>query len=85
MLVMQNRKPQWNERIKGFMLNFGGRVKKASIKNFIMEDVDNTDIARLMFGKIEDNEFRLEVGDQISATVGFGIALSTFGGKIGCE
>ena len=52
---MQNRKPEWNEKIKGLMLNVGGRVKKASIKNFILEDINNNDVARLLFGKLEDN------------------------------
>ena len=49
---MNNRKPEWNEHIKGFMLNFGGRVKKPSIKNFILEDQDDHNLVRLVFGKI---------------------------------
>lgn len=66
------------------MLYFGGRVKKASIKNFILEDEDHPETARLIFGKLDEDEFRLDVGSPISPLVGFGIALSTFGGKIGC-
>ncbi len=81
---MTNRKPEWNEKIKGFMLNFGGKVKKPSIKNFILEDEANPETARLLFGKIDENEFRLDFGEPISPIVGFGIALSTFGSKIGC-
>jgi tubby-related protein 1 len=50
---MQNRKPSWNESIKGYMLYFGGRVKKASIKNFILEDEDHPETARLIFGKLD--------------------------------
>lgn len=34
----KNRKPEWNDQIKGYMLYFGGRAKLASIKNFILED-----------------------------------------------
>lgn len=37
------------------MINFEGRVKKPSIKNFILEDQDNPDIVRVIFGKINDN------------------------------
>lgn len=59
---MTNRKPEWNEKIKGFMLNFGGKVKKPSIKNFILEDEANPETARLLFGKIDENEFRLDFG-----------------------
>jgi hypothetical protein len=34
----RNKSPRWNERLKSYALNFGGRVKAASIKNFIMID-----------------------------------------------
>lgn len=54
-LVLQNRKPSWNDRIKGYMLNFGGRIKKASIKNFILEDEENNQNVRMIFGKLDDD------------------------------
>jgi len=66
------------------MLYFGGRVKVASIKNFILEDEDEPDNARLLFGKLDEDEFRIDVGAPLTPYVGLGIALSTFGGKIGC-
>jgi hypothetical protein len=28
--------PKWNEKAKAFALNFGNRVKQASLKNFIL-------------------------------------------------
>jgi hypothetical protein len=34
------------------MLNFGGRIKKASVKNFILEDIKNPEVVRMMFGKV---------------------------------
>lgn len=52
---MTNRKPEWNDKIKGFMLNFGGKVKKPSIKNFILEDEASPNAARLLFGKIDED------------------------------
>ena len=33
---LRNKQPRWNERLKSYALNFGGRVKQASIKNFIL-------------------------------------------------
>lgn len=33
---LKNKQPKWNERLKSYALNFGGRVKQASIKNFIL-------------------------------------------------
>lgn len=34
MSVFTNRKPKWDDRTRGFVLNFFGRVKLASVKNF---------------------------------------------------
>lgn len=54
---MRNKQPKWNERLKSYALNFGGRVKLASIKNFIMVDdtipIDEDANAKnlLVFGK----------------------------------
>ena len=28
-MVFTNKKPEWNEEIEGYMLNFGGKVKKS--------------------------------------------------------
>jgi hypothetical protein len=52
MFVLTNRKAEWNAGIKGHMLNFGGRIKKASVKNFILEDEGNPEIVRMIFGKV---------------------------------
>lgn len=32
----KNRKPVYSEAVQGYILNFGGRVQKASVKNFIL-------------------------------------------------
>ena len=73
------------------MLNFKGRAKKASIKNFIIErqgveeSVDPEEKEIMMFGKLDDDEFRMDLKYPLTPYIGFGIALSTFGGKIGTE
>jgi len=33
---LRNKQPRWNEKMNSFTLNFGNRVKQASIKNFIL-------------------------------------------------
>src|SRR5687767_4738997 len=33
-VVMHNKAPQWNEATQSYVLNFGGRVTLASVKNF---------------------------------------------------
>ena len=34
MQMLSNKQPVWNEDTESFVLNFGGRVTKASVKNF---------------------------------------------------
>ena len=36
LLVMNTKKPTWNKRLSAWTLNFSGRVKKASKKNFLL-------------------------------------------------
>jgi len=56
---MRNKQPKWNERLKSYALNFGGRVKQASIKNFILMDTkfdENSEEKApnlITFGKID--------------------------------
>ena len=65
------------------MLNFNGRAKKASIKNFILEAFSKEEL--MMLGKIDEDSFRVDVAHPLNSFIGFGIALSSFGSKIGCE
>ena len=78
----RNKSPRWNERLKSYALNFGGRVKQASIKNFILID-DSFDVEDeekapngIVFGKIDDNTFALEFGHPLNLFQAFGIAMS---------
>jgi tubby and related proteins len=62
---LRNKQPRWNDRLKSYALNFGGRVKQASIKNFILMDdsyepKDEDKAPNLIvFGKIDENTFAL--------------------------
>jgi len=40
-IVLRNRPPRWNEALKAYCLNFGGRVTQASVKN--LQLVSNED------------------------------------------
>lgn len=65
------------------MLNFEGRAKMASVKNFLVEKENEDEV--MMFGRISENEFRLDIHHPLSPYIAFGITLSCFGSKIGCE
>ena len=36
--MFKNKKPVWNENLGAYVLNFNGRVEKASVKNFQLVD-----------------------------------------------
>lgn len=87
----RNKSPRWNERLKSYALNFGGRVKQASIKNFILVD-DSCSLdeeekvpSSMVFGKIDENSFALEFTHPLSLFQAFGIAMSEFDFKLKCE
>jgi hypothetical protein len=82
--VFRNRKPKWIESLGGYMLNFKGRVEVASIKNFILEQKEEGPEI-MLFGKVNDSKFNLDMMSPISPLICFGLALSTFDSRIMCE
>lgn len=82
--VFTNKKPAWNEKLKAYVLNFNGRVTKASVKNFqLVEEGSETVI--LQFGKVSDNRFSLDYRYPLCALQAFAIALSAYDFKLMCE
>lgn len=93
-LQLRNKHPHWNEDLHCWCLNFRGRVKLASVKNFqLVQDVDQNDSLLMdegnegkvimQFGKVEDDLFILDFNPTaVSAIQAFAIALSTFDGKL---
>lgn len=80
MMLLHTRKPIFHEQIRGFVLNFSGRVSMPSIKNFILEDV-NTNKEVLMFGKIDKDNFRLQISSPLNCFIGTAVALIQFEGR----
>lgn len=84
-MVLFNKKPQWNDDLRAFVLNFKGRVTKASVKNFQLINHFDPDNILLQFGKIGKNDFSLDFQYPMSALQAFSIALSSFDNKLMCE
>ena len=56
-----NKPPKWNEQVQAFVLNFNGRVDKASVKNFqLIDDFDDNKIY-MQFGRIGKHKFNMDV------------------------
>ena len=71
-----NRKPVFSKAIEGYILNFGGRVQMASVKNFILEDaIAHREV--LMLGKLADDTFRMDISWPLKPYVGYCVGLAS--------
>ncbi|KAG2454980.1 hypothetical protein HYH02_000806 [Chlamydomonas schloesseri] len=77
---LQNKAPHWNEALMCWCLNFRGRVKMASVKNFqLMCSADGAERCVMQFGKVEDGVYILDFNPCVlTAAQAFAAALSTF-------
>jgi len=83
--VMQNKPPKWNEQMQAYCLNFHGRVKLASVKNFQLVSDENKDHIILQFGKVGKDTFTMDYQYPMSAVQAFSICLTSFDNKLACE
>ena len=83
--IFTNRKPTYHAESQEYVMNFEGKVKKSSIKNFILEDLYNQKAKVLLFGKSNEDEFILDIYSPLSPVVGVAIALSSFDSRLGSD
>lgn len=82
LLVLQNRPPWWNAEINAFVLNFGGRVSVASVKNFQLVERTNQDYVMLQFGRIHGrHHFTMDLQYPLTPMQAFAIAISSLQSK----
>ncbi|KJH45310.1 Tub family protein [Dictyocaulus viviparus] len=84
-IVMQNKSPIWNEDSQSYVLNFHGRVTQASVKNFQIIHERDPDYIVMQFGRISNECFSMDFRYPLSALQAFGIAMTSFHGKLACE
>lgn len=83
LLALQNRPPWWNIELGAFVLNFGGRVSVASVKNFQLCDRGRQDHIMLQFGRIQGrHSFTMDFQHPLTAVQAFAIAISSLQSKI---
>lgn len=81
--ALQNRPPWWNIDLGAFVLNFGGRVSVASVKNFQLCDKNNQEHIMLQFGRIQGrHSFTMDFQYPLSPIQAFAIAISSLQSKI---
>jgi len=82
LMMLQNRPPWWNLELGAFVLNFGGRVKVASVKNFQLCERDDQEHV-MQFGRIEGRHaFTLDYAHPLTPVQAFAIAISSLQSKI---
>ncbi|GLE01109.1 hypothetical protein PINS_up009922 [Pythium insidiosum] len=91
LLTFETKKPSWNEELGAWTLNFQGRVKMASKKNFLivpevgneaMEAEFGEERSYLRFGKVTKTRFALDYQAPMSPIIALAIACSSFAHKI---
>ncbi|VDN52723.1 unnamed protein product [Dracunculus medinensis] len=85
LITMHNKNPVWNEDSQSYVLNFHGRVTQASVKNFQIIHDAHPDYIVMQFGRISDEIFTMDFRYPLSPLQAFGIAMTSFHGKIACE
>ena len=82
LISFQNRQPWWNAELGAFVLNFGGRVSVASVKNFQLCHQEQQDLVMLQFGRIKGRHaFTMDYQYPLTAIQAFCIALSSLQSK----
>ncbi|CAG9331558.1 unnamed protein product [Blepharisma stoltei] len=85
MFCFFNKPPKWNEHVQAFVLNFNGRVDRASVKNFQLIDDRDENKVYMQFGRVGDQNFNMDFQWPFSPLQAFGVALSSFDYKFACE
>jgi len=85
MILLQSKEAAWDRKLNSYVLNFKGRAKQASVKNFQLCHSHNPEIVIMQLGKVEQDVFIMDFRYPLSALQAFGIALSSFDCKIACE
>uniref|UniRef100_A0AC35TYD0 Tubby-like protein n=1 Tax=Rhabditophanes sp. KR3021 TaxID=114890 RepID=A0AC35TYD0_9BILA len=85
LVILHNKNPTWNEESQSYVLNFHGRVTRASVKNFQIVHSFDDDFVVMQFGKIDSESFTMDFRYPLSPIQAFAIAMSSFHGKLACE
>ena len=91
LLIMETKKPEWSAKLNAWTLNFAGRVKEPSKRNFmlVIQQDDESLMAEfgqkkplLRFGKVSKDRYALDFSYPLSPVQAMGIALTTFAQKL---
>ena len=94
-LSFYNSKPEWDYQYNNYKMDFNGRVKQTSKKNFILvkdnKKIEKEDILQdsenniLQCGKIDDKTYALDFISPLTPFEAFCISITSLATKISCE
>uniref|UniRef100_A0A8C5ZBQ3 Tubby-like protein n=1 Tax=Marmota marmota marmota TaxID=9994 RepID=A0A8C5ZBQ3_MARMA len=85
LVLLQNKAPSWSDESGAYVLNFHGRVTRASVKNFQIVHPEDPDYLVLQFGRVAPDMFTMDFRFPLCPLQAFAICLSSFDGKLACE
>ncbi|XP_077603603.1 tubby-related protein 2 isoform X1 [Crocuta crocuta] len=85
LVLLQNKAPSWSDESGAYVLNFHGRVTRASVKNFQIVHPDDPNYLVLQFGRVAPDTFTMDFRFPLCPLQAFAICLSSFDGKLACE
>nr|XP_026262153.1 tubby-related protein 2 [Urocitellus parryii] len=85
LVLLQNKTPSWSDESGAYVLNFHGRVTRASVKNFQIVHPEDPDYLVLQFGRVAPDMFTMDFRFPLCPLQAFAICLSSFDGKLACE
>ncbi|KAJ1932307.1 Tubby- protein 2 [Linderina macrospora] len=83
--VLGNKEPKWNPETSSFILEFGGRVRESSVKNFQLIHPEDEDYVVMQFGKVGPDSFTLDMRFPMSPIMALGIAITSLDRKLACS
>ena len=79
---LQTRKPIWSDDLEAWTMDFHGRVKLASKKNFLLVSENAPTEVLMLFGKVGKSHFSLDFKAPMTVMQAFSIALTSFADKM---
>jgi len=86
-VALPTKLPAWSEKLQSYTLDYRGRAKMASSRNFQLEGQEPEQPkgqqqpggvrVALQYGKVDDNRFNLDFTEPLCAVSAFAIALTT--------
>ncbi|KAJ2723676.1 Tubby- protein 2 [Coemansia sp. Benny D115] len=85
LVVLWNKMPEWCDESRAYVLDFAGRVRVPSVKNFQLMHPDEEEYTVLQFGRFGPDSFTLDMRYPMTHVMALGVAISSIDKKLACN